>query len=124
MAKELKTDTEMARKANLKLYSTKNIGWLNLNAGAIIALITVIFTFGLWFAMLSGFSKGLNDNILFAINSGASMAIGFILSYYFGSSNSRDNEPNNYSTSTSSSSSINDMDKDIEEALTNLPDIK
>jgi predicted phage tail protein len=113
MQREHKMDTDTARKANLKLYRTKDAGWLNINAGAIIALLTVIFTFALWFTMLSDGVKGINDNLLFAINSGASMAIGFILSYYFGSSSSKDNESiSNYQSSSNlSNTNIDEQEK-------------
>lgn len=78
-------DKSNARAMNINLGKYQS-PWLVKNTGSLIALITTIFTFGLWYAMLMGFTDKVNENILFAINSGLTLSLGYVLSFYFGSS--------------------------------------
>ena len=78
-------DKSNARAMNINLGKYQS-PWLVKNTGSLIALITTIFTFGLWYAMLMGFTDNVNENILFAINSGLTLSLGYVLSFYFGSS--------------------------------------
>ena len=81
-------DKQNARSMNVLLNSSYNNpnSWLTKNTGSLIALFTTLFTFGLWFAMLMDFTYSVNENILFAINSGLTLSLGYVLSFYFGSS--------------------------------------
>lgn len=80
-----KSDIDKTHEAFLKL-SQSHTSWLIKNTGSIIALTVVIATFGLWYVMLMGLAKGVGENILFAINGGLTTTVGFILSFYFGTS--------------------------------------
>lgn len=80
------SDTINARSSGKYLSKNKHAGWLFVNAGPLIAVMVVIFTFALWAMMIIGITKNVNENILFALVSGLNMALGYILSYYFGSS--------------------------------------
>lgn len=79
------SDIDKTHEAFLKLSQSHN-GWLIKNTGSIIALTVVFATFALWFVMLTGVVKGTSENILFAINGGLTTTVGFILSFYFGTS--------------------------------------
>ena len=86
ITKTIIVDKSDARQMNNFLNKHKQTPWLVKNTGSLIALITTLFTFGLWFAMLLDFTTGVNENILFAINSGLTLSFGYVLSFYFGSS--------------------------------------
>lgn len=81
------SDIDNTRDNFLKI-SQSHTSWLIKNTGSIIALTVVSATFALWFVMLTGEGevKGASENILFAINGGLTTAVGFILSFYFGTS--------------------------------------
>jgi hypothetical protein len=79
-------DKQNARALQANLNSLQSTPWLVKNTGSMIALFTTVFTFGLWFAMLMNFTAEVNENILFAINSGLTLSLGYVLSFYFGSS--------------------------------------
>lgn len=91
-----KTDTMDARSLNKALSKKKQAGWLYINVGPLIALLVVIFTFGLWTMMILGITKGIGENILFAINGGLTTALGFILSFYFGTSKTESESRDGY----------------------------
>lgn len=91
-----KTDTMDARSLNKALSKKKQAGWLYINVGPLIALLVVIFTFSLWTMMILGITKGIGENILFAINGGLSTALGFILSFYFGTSKTESESRDGY----------------------------
>jgi hypothetical protein len=83
--------------------------WLIKNTGSIIALTVVFATFALWFIMLTGLAKGVQENILFAINGGLTTAVGFILSFYFGTSKTEADAKHQSLAITSSGSFAGDI---------------
>ncbi len=102
-----KSDMDSARAAFTKM-SNSHTSWLIKNTGSIIALTVVFATFALWFVMLTGLAKGVGENILFAINGGLTTTVGFILSFYFGTSKT-EADAKRQSVAMTSSGDTNDL---------------
>ncbi len=77
-------DKSDARKMNVLIQQSKD--WLVRNAGSLIAIFVVVSTFGLWLCMLIGMTDSLNQSVLMSINSSLTLSLGYVLSFYYGSS--------------------------------------
>lgn len=77
-------DRADARNMNVKLQASKD--WLVRNAGSLISIFVVVSTFGLWLCMLVGITDNLNQTVLMSINSSLTLSLGYVLSFYYGSS--------------------------------------
>lgn len=84
-------DTQMkemdsARNREIKLNESVSAGWLSKNTSSLLALGTVLLTFGLLAFMMFGNWPKEKENIMFAVLGFLGGAATSVLSYFFGSS--------------------------------------